>query len=84
MDRWDFKDYVPTKKEKKIDREEFLSQFIQCPECGYRNKKVFLERTGCCNCCGKVLHPKAHMKYIINKTDFRGFLSWNGCVEKVR
>lgn len=67
MDRWDFKDYVPTKKEKKIDREEFLSQFIQCPEYGYRNKKVFLERTGCCNCCGKILDQKAHMKYIINK-----------------
>lgn len=44
MDRWDFKDYVPTKKEKKIDREEFLSQFIQCPECGYRNKKVFFRK----------------------------------------
>lgn len=41
MDKWDFKDYIPTKKEKKIDREEFLAQFVQCPECGYRNKKVF-------------------------------------------
>lgn len=67
MDRWDFKDYVPTKKEKKIDRKEFLSQFVQCSECGYRNKKVFLERTGCCNCCGKILDQKAHMKYVINK-----------------
>ena len=67
MDKWDFKDYVPTKKEKKIDREEFLAQFVQCPECGYRNKKVFLERTGCCNCCKKILDQKAHMKYIIKK-----------------
>lgn len=67
MDKWDFKDYIPTKKEKKIDREKFLTQFVQCPECGYRNKKTFLERTGCCNCCGKVLDSRAHMKYVINK-----------------
>lgn len=67
MDKWDFKDYIPTKKEKKIDREKFLTQFVQCPECGYRNKKVFLERIGACKCCGKILDPKAHMKYVINK-----------------
>ena len=67
MDKWDFKDYIPTKKEKKIDREKFLTQFVQCPECGYRNKKVFLERIGSCKCCGKILDPKAHMKYVINK-----------------
>ena len=67
MDKWDFNDYVPTKKEKKIDREEFLAQFVQCEKCGYRNKKVFLERTGCCNNYGKILDPRAHMKYIINK-----------------
>ena len=67
MDKRDFKDYIPTKKEKKIDREKFLTQFVQCPECGYRNKKVFLERIGSCKCCGKILEPKAHMKYVINK-----------------
>lgn len=67
MDRWDFKDYVPTKKEKKIDREEFLTRFIQCEACGYRNKKNFLEKTGCCNGCGKIIDPRAHMKYVINK-----------------
>lgn len=67
MDKWDFKDYIPTKKEKKIDREKFLTQFVQCPKCGYRNKKVFLERIGACKCCGKILDPKAHMKYVINK-----------------
>lgn len=67
MDRWDFKDYIPTKKEKKIDREEFLARFIQCEACGYRNKKIFLEKTGCCNGCGKIIDPRVHMKYVINK-----------------
>ena len=67
MSKWDFEEFMPTKKKPRISREEFLAQFVQCPECGYRNKKVFLERTGCCNCCGKILDQKAHMKYVVNK-----------------
>ena len=55
------------RKNRTLNKEEFLAQFVQCPECGYRNKKVFLERTGCCNCCGKILDPKAYLKYVVNK-----------------
>lgn len=55
------------RKNRTLNRKEFLAQFVQCPECGYRNKKVFLERMGTCNCCGKILDPKAHMKYVVNK-----------------
>lgn len=67
MSRWDFDKYIPMKKKKMINRDEFLEQFVQCPECSYRNKKVFLARIVCCNCCGKILDPKAHIKYVVNK-----------------
>lgn len=61
-----YEDYKK-RKHRKQSREEFLDRFVQCPQCGYRNKKVFLERTGCCNCCNKILDPRAHMKYVVNR-----------------
>lgn len=68
MNRWDFDEYIPQKKDKKRkSREEFLKNFVQCDVCGYRNKKEFLQRKGECNCCGKILDPRAHMKYVVNK-----------------
>lgn len=67
MSRWDFDKYIPMKKKKMIDREKFLAQFVECDECGYRNKKVFFEKTGKCNGCGKILDPRIYMKYFLCK-----------------
>ena len=71
MNKWEFQEYTIIRKKKKIEREEFLNQFIQCDKCGYRNKKIFLEKTGVCNCCGKVLDVKAKMKYEISKKNVK-------------
>lgn len=63
-----FYDYNPRKtKKERVPFEEFLKQFVQCPVCGYRNRKEFLERTGCCNCCNKILDERSHMKYVVNR-----------------
>lgn len=50
-------------KSKKLTREEFEAKFVKCPKCGYRNKKVFVENYGTCNCCDKVLDGKARLRY---------------------
>ena len=48
---------------KRISKEEFEMKFVKCPECGYRNKKVYIENYGTCNCCDKVLDGKAKLRY---------------------
>lgn len=35
---------------------------ILCDNCGYQNKYYWVERSGICNGCGKVLDPKAKFK----------------------
>lgn len=42
------------------------ASFIVC-DCGYNNKKMWVELSGVCNCCGSVLDELAHFKYEMNK-----------------
>ena len=37
--------------------------WIKCPNCGYQNKKIFIDVYGTCRLCNKVLDEKAKFKY---------------------
>lgn len=71
MSRWDFEEFIPTKREKRIPRENFLKKFIKCDQCGYNNKKDFIKDSGICNNCGKILDIKARIRYELKKVNRR-------------
>ena len=47
----------------KLSKDEFEKKFIKCPKCGYRNKRVYVDNYGTCNCCDEVLDGKARLRY---------------------
>lgn len=51
-------------KTKSLPKEEFEKQFVIC-ECGYNNKKEFVDKSGICNRCGEILDDKAYFKRIL-------------------
>ena len=61
-------------------KKKFVNTNIICDKCGYQNKKEYIQYTGTCHLCGKVLDDKAHFKNEMNKKMrlWRGkkFLDW--------
>lgn len=57
--------YKKIDKSKYTSREEFESNFVKCPLCGYMNKKIYFKRTGTCKGCSKILDVKMRMSYEI-------------------
>ena len=58
--------YVKKEKKKNIPKEQFEQSFVIC-ECGYNNKKYFVDKSGICNRCGEILDDRAHFKSELNK-----------------
>lgn len=50
-----------------MKREKKQLDNIQCDVCGYYNHKDFVDKTGTCHLCGKVLDDKAYFKQQMNK-----------------
>jgi len=40
---------------------------IKCDVCGYQNHKHFVQYSGVCHLCGKILDEKAYFKNQMNK-----------------
>lgn len=40
---------------------------VKCDICGYENKKEFLQYSGVCHLCGKILDDRAYFKAQMNK-----------------
>ena len=61
-------------------REKFGTN-IKCDICGYQNHKEFVDKSGVCHLCGKILDDKAYFKAQMNKKLrlWRGakFKDWN-------
>jgi len=59
---------------------------IQCSNCGYCNKVKYVQYSGVCHLCGKILDEKAYFKQQMNKKLrlWRGkkFLDWSYYNEK--
>lgn len=47
------------KKKEKLDN-------IKCDICGYQNHKHYVERSGICHLCGKILDDRAYFKAQMN------------------
>jgi len=48
------------KKKEKLDN-------IKCDVCGYQNHKYFVQQSGVCHLCGKILDDKVYFKAQMNK-----------------
>jgi len=40
---------------------------IKCEKCGYQNNKDYVQYSGVCHLCGKILDEKAYFKQQLNK-----------------
>ena len=40
---------------------------IKCDVCGYQNHRCFVEKSGICHLCGKILDQKVYFKAQMNK-----------------
>ena len=43
-------------------RRKIKEENIKCDICGYQNHKCYVERSGVCHLCGKILDEKAYFK----------------------
>lgn len=50
----------------KKKKKKFI-EYTQCDICGYKNNPDFLQYSGVCHCCGKILDDKAYFKAQMNK-----------------